>query len=428
MEKDILREHASRREIVGEMHLRRWPTIEPPTLVIQILRLVSENERISAREMLASLPAGSRVTDTDNPKHLVGELPGGTAFVWEAHTEASAFTFFTPIADPADLIGSALDSSTAAALEWAKHLQGETIRATRMAIVSDDAAATPVVDALGLTETDLVSCHIGAGARVWTDFRIDREGFGRMVIAANGTGARDLTRLAQRVQELGNYRNLALLGLPAAHASWAVLNQVEGTLRELSGDVSRPEITDDILLQRVSGLSLDLMSISVGTGYRMSATQAYAQLVEERLAELSPRAIAGFQSLTDFTERRLLPAVRTCAAHTRRVADLSERTASFTSLLRARIETRIENQNARLLESMERSSSLQLRLQQLVEGLSVVALSYYCIGLLGYVLKGIEAADGRFHAPEILALATPLVVISAAMALHRVKRRLFVSV
>ena len=106
------------------------------------------------------------------------------------------------------------------------------------------------------------------------------------------------------------------------------------------------------------------------------------------------------------------------------MTDLSERTASFTGLLRTRVETRIENQNARLLESMERSSSLQLRLQQLVEGLSVVALSYYSIGLLGYLLKGMEAADRRVRAPEILVLATPLVVVGITVALHRLKRRL----
>ena len=419
-----LREHASRRAIVGEMHLRRWPSIEAPTLVIQILRLVPENDRTCAREMLAALPAGSRITDTDNPKHLAGELAEGIAFVWEAHTEANAFTLFLPAACPADLTGLVPDSSIAAALEWALGLQGEVIRATRMVILNDEATAIPVVDALGLAEAELISCHIGARARLWTDFRIGPDGFGRMVIAANGIGGRNLARLVQRVQELGNYRNLALLGLPAARSSWGMLNEIEGALRELSGDVSRPEITDDILLQRVSGLSLDLMSISVSTGYRMNATRAYAQLVEERLAELSPSAIDGFQSLTDFTERRLLPAVRTCAAHARRVRALSERTASFTSLLRTRIETRIENQNARLLESMERSSSLQLRLQQLVEGLSVVALSYYSIGLLGYLLKGIEAADDRVRAPEILALTTPLVVVGITVALHRLKRRL----
>ena len=408
------------------MHLRRWPSIDAPTLVIQILRLVPENDRTCASEILAALQAGSRISDEDNPKHLAGELAGGIGFVWEVHTEADAFTLFLPGAGSPDLAGFAPDSAAAAVLESVLGLHGDVIRATRMVILSDDATAIPVVEALGLAESDLISCHVGGRARLWTDFRIGPDGFGRMVVAANGIAGRDLTRLVQRVQELGNYRNLALLGLPAARSSWGTLNQIEAALRELSSDISRPEMTDDALLRRVSGLSLDLMSISASTGYRMNATRAYAQLVEERLTELSPSAIDGFQSLTDFTERRLLPAVRTCEAHVRRVTDLSERTASFTGLLRTRVETRIENQNARLLESMERSSSLQLRLQQLVEGLSVVALSYYTVGLLGYLLKGIEVADSRVRAPEVLALATPLVVVGITVALHHLRRRLLI--
>jgi uncharacterized membrane-anchored protein len=132
-------------------------------------------------------------------------------------------------------------------------------------------------------------------------------------------------------------------------------------LRRFSTDVARPDLTDDALLERVSALSLDLMSLSTETSYRMSATAAYAQLVEERLAGLLVRPIDGFPSLEDFTQRRLLPAIRTAQAYTNRLNELTAQAAHFTSLLRTRIETRIENQNARLLRSMERSSSLQLR-------------------------------------------------------------------
>ena len=78
------------------MHLRRWPSIDAPTLVIQILRLVPENDRTCASEILAALQAGSRISDEDNPKHLAGELAGGIGFVWEVHTEADAFTLFLP--------------------------------------------------------------------------------------------------------------------------------------------------------------------------------------------------------------------------------------------------------------------------------------------------------------------------------------------
>ena len=50
-----------------------------------------------------------------------------------------------------------------------------------------------------------------------------------------------------------------------------------------------------------------------------------------------------------------------------RLDKLTGRAADLTALLRARIETRIENQNAQLLESMERRAEAQLRLQQLVD-------------------------------------------------------------
>ncbi len=36
---------------------------------------------------------------------------------------------------------------------------------------------------------------------------------------------------------------------------------------------------------------------------------------------------------------------------------------------------------------MNRRAELQLRLQQTVEGLSVAAISYYIVGLFGYVAK-----------------------------------------
>ena len=135
------------------------------------------------------------------------------------------------------------------------------------------------------------------------------------------------------------------------------------------------------------------------------------------------RAIAGYPSLEDFTQRRLLPAIRTVQAYSRRLDDLTARAAHFTSLLRTRVETRIENQNGRLLRSLERSSSLQLRLQQLVEGLSVVALSYYGISLIGYMLKAAEHRFEHFPAAEIVGALVPVVVITMWLGLHRMKAR-----
>ena len=89
----------------------------------------------------------------------------------------------------------------------------------------------------------------------------------------------------------------------------------------------------------------------------MSATQAYAKIVEERLVWLDVASLAGHQTLTDFTDRRLMPAVRTCATVSRRLDELSQRAAWTSSLLRTRIDTALARQNRDLLASMNRRTS-----------------------------------------------------------------------
>jgi uncharacterized membrane-anchored protein len=122
----------------------------------------------------------------------------------------------------------------------------------------------------------------------------------------------------------------------------------------------------------------------------MSATSAYAQLAADRLRDLRPSEVPGYQTLTDFTERRLTPAVRTCQSFSKRLDDLSERAALSSALIRTRIETTLARQSRDLLESMNQRTKLQVRLQQTVEGLSVLAISYYALGILGYIGKAVD--------------------------------------
>lgn len=411
-----LAEHPLRRQVVGEMHLRRWPPLGAAGQVIQVLRIVADADRAAEAAEVAALPAGGMLDPTDNPRHQSGRIAPGITFTWERHSEASALTLFAePKCTPAAL---------ASALGWAESQTGEVIRATRIHLAPNERAAKRLVARLDYLETDLVSCEIGKGVRIWSDFRIGADGLGAVVVAANGTSPGDLSRLVQRLQELGNYRNLALLGFPVAQAHWHELDRIEAALHDLAVDVTRTEIGDDALLERVTALSLELMKISAGSSYRMSATTAYAQLARERLSELAVVPLAGFPSLADFNARRLLPAVRTCSAHDRRCAELSERAARFAALLRTRIETRIEGQNAQLLKSMEQSASLQLRLQQLVEGLSVVALSYYLIGLNVYLLKGAEGYGLHLPVAALTALLVPATLLGTWWVLRRMKRRL----
>jgi len=65
------------------------------------------------------------------------------------------------------------------------------------------------------------------------------------------------------------------------------------------------------------------------------------------------------------------------------MADRAQRAAE---LLRTRVDVERSAQNQALLASMDRRADLQLRLQRTVEGLSVVAISYYAVSLAGYLL------------------------------------------
>ena len=78
-------------------------------------------------------------------------------------------------------------------------MPGEVIRATRLWVAADEEAAENILQQANFVTGELVSCHIGAGARLWSDFRIQPDGYGRLLLAANGLLSGDLSRLLHEV-------------------------------------------------------------------------------------------------------------------------------------------------------------------------------------------------------------------------------------
>jgi hypothetical protein len=120
----------------------------------------------------------------------------------------------------------------------------------------------------------------------------------------------------------------------------------------------------------------------------------------------------GLQTFREFTERRLAPAMSTCASVSARVESLSQRVARATQLLSTRVAVSRERQNQQVLESMNRRAEAQLRLQQTVEGLSVAAITYYVVGLVGYAAKGLKALGWPVHTDLAMAFSIPLVALA----------------
>ena len=173
------------------------------------------------------------------------------------------------------------------------------------------------------------------------------------------------------------------------------------------------------LLDRLTQLAARLESLYASTHARFSATAAYDELVRQRLLDIAEVRIESMQSLRDFMERRLAPAMATCRSTDRRQAALSARIARVGDLLRTRVEVEQQQSSRELLAAMNRRQGLQLKLQSTVEGLSVAAITYYVVGLVSYVVKGAQKYGWPFGVELSSAVAVPIVALAVWLSLQR---------
>lgn len=414
--------HPLRSALTDEMHVRRFPSFTAPMRMTQLVMFTGEQPALDARKHVEALCAKYDVV-APKGKYFAVQL-GGLQLVWEHHTEFSTYSFIKtgpfdhPFNDPV-----LLDVPH----DWVESLPGQVLRATQVAVM-DRYTAEPDQRLLSecFSRADLMSCEVSNGeARIWSDFKLNADGMGRLLIRDQALqSGGDTARLVQRLQELGNYRNMAMLGLPVAQSLTPTLSALEQRLAALTHEIAAGSADEGRLLEDISVLSADLARVTAETRYRMTATRAYAQLVSDRLRSLDVTRVAGYQTLIDFTERRLTPAERTCESFAQRLDDLSQRASWASSLMRTRIETTLERQSTALLHSMNHRTHMQLRLQQTVEGLSVLAISYYFIGILSYAAKPLAHVFPTWDATVMLGIAAPVVVAIAWYAMRRLRYRM----
>jgi len=101
---------------------------------------------------------------------------------------------------------------------------------------------------------------------------------------------------------------------------------------------------------------------------------------------------------------------------------LSEHAARASELLGTRVSVDATAQNHQLLQRMNQRAALQMRLQETVEGLSVVAVSYYAVNLLVYLLA--PFAKNLVSDKTVLAgMLVPPVMLVVWLMVRRIKAR-----
>jgi uncharacterized membrane-anchored protein len=246
-----------------------------------------------------------------------------------------------------------------------------------------------------VSESVAVSSVVAGSAVIAGDFRIDSNGHMRMaVFAAPDTGPNRVGRIVQRLTEIETYKTMSMLGLAMSRELTSDMNGIEGDLSKLVGAMSSNTAKPEATLKSLLSMAADLENLSTRSTFRFGATGAYEALVTQRIDALREVRFEGRQTFAEFMMRRFDPAMRTVKASEGRLANMTNRAIRAGGLLRTRVDVERSAQNQQLLESMDQRADLQLRLQRTVEGLSVVAISYYAVSLVLYILGPLsEAAD-----------------------------------
>ncbi|MBB5514111.1 putative membrane-anchored protein [Rubricella aquisinus] len=417
MDPRVIPDHPQRYELSNELHARPFPEIKGPCRAVHITIMSDDgperDPELDRAHLVALLNRYGAQHPSPDANHYFGPL-GTVQLKWERHTEFVTYTLFAEgVADtpfdgstmrifPDDWLAEApgtVLTSVLVRVEVAKtieHAEGKLKNGITRHFAPESIAVAKVVD---------------DSALVMSDFRIHEQGQVRFAVYVTpDVGPRRIGRIVQRLLEIETYKSGAMLTLPVARDVARKVNALDRELSELVRTMaSQDGEADTQTLDRLLMMSADLEALSANSAFRFGAGGAYAAIMNQRIEVLREKRVASRQTFGEFMMRRFEPAMRTCQSAERRLVELAARTERAANLLRTRVDVGLAQQNRTLLESMDRRAALQLRLQETVEGLSVVAISYYAVSLAGYLLAPFGEALGISKSAVVAVVTVPVI-------------------
>ena len=396
-----------RKQISQELHNRPSPQVNVPTSITHMAVRLTEQERQQEYQQLVSLCQRYSVNPPTIEANCYYQDFAGFELRWERHLEFSSYSFIRKG------VGQSLFDGYAIAYvpqEWFDNIVGELVSAVNIVISEDKLSEQALLDAFEGHQV-LGSQVADNRANVYASFRIHSDGFGRIIIQSNSLNSYQAGRLMQRMLEIQTYQMMALLSLPIARSLSPDVAKMEHDLVDINQKMAAVgEIDDSEMLDKLSDLAGKTEQLIANISYRFSATNAYYDLVCSRLEQLKETDIEGIEQINEFVTRRLSPGIRTCQALSVRLDELTRRIARASSLLRTRVDLTIEQQNQQLLSAINQRGEVQLRLQQMVEGVSIAAMAYYLMGLLDYMLDAVNISGFHLNKVLVKGFAVPILL------------------
>ncbi|MCF1707208.1 DUF3422 domain-containing protein [Tabrizicola sp. J26] len=421
-------DHPLRYALTNELHARPFPTLQAPcTAVFLAIKQpgdAANRDRDREREhLLALLDRHGSPHPQPDATHFSGSI-GRHELKWESHTEFVTYSAFSsgvsarPF-DPAEMQVFPDD--------WLESAPGTRLVALMVRVEpmpKDEAEISAKLEEWFVPESLACSRVVDDVAIIAGDFRIDPAGITRFAVFVRpDTGARRIGRIVQRLCEIETYRTTSMLGLIRARKLNGRLNGIDMQLSELAGRLDDAAQSAETTLHRLLAISAELESLASRTSFRFAATSAYEAIVNQRIEVLREERLGGRQTFGEFMMRRYDPAMRTVKSAQTRLTSLIERAQRAADLLRTRVDVERSAQNQKLLESMDRRADLQLKLQRTVEGLSVVAISYYAVNLAAYAAYPLTEPLHIDHGTA-MAMFTPIIVLLVWLGIRRIHKKI----
>ncbi|MEP6671483.1 MAG: DUF3422 domain-containing protein [Chthoniobacter sp.] len=418
--------HSQYRELHAELLARPFPVVAGQVMVAHRAILFTAEEVGAHRAAIAALATYPGVVAGPDEQGFQLLRVGAVDLRIERHGEFTSFTVFAPQSG-VPFAESAIDLLPAG---WMEGIPGRVLAAVEIAseqVAAEEAGTGKTMERVleYFAQDRLVGGWVVERvASVWSTFRLDERGATRFLVQVHRLTTGRYGRLLQRLVEIETYRLAAMLSLPLARDLLPEVEMLEAqhvALVERIGVMDAGE--ERALLGDLTNLSLAAERLQARCGSRFSRTESYARILSARVRELREEQVPGYQTISEFFDRRLAQALHTCSRADAGLRALSARVQSTTGLLRTRVEVNLQSQNQQLLASVDRRAAAQLRLQHNVEGLSVVVLTYYLANLLKLALEGTEAAGYEVKPLLIVALVLPLLAGGVWWAVRRARHQ-----
>jgi uncharacterized membrane-anchored protein len=422
-----IEDHPLRYELTNELHARPFPTLGAPCTAVYLA--IKRGQDAAKRDRAADMVHLIALLDRYGAKH---PQPGATHYFgeigrhrlkWESHTEMVTYTVFSDGVSERPFDPTDFDVFPT---EWLSQAPGQRMTSAMIRVVPwTSREATR--DDLGrwfVSESVAVARVLEDAGVIAGDFRIDPAGHLRFSLhVAPETGQRRIGRIVQRLCEIETYKTMSMLGFVRVREMSRQMGETDSRLSRLVDDMTSGSQPAEDTLQGLLEVSAELEALVAQSSFRFGATAAYEQIVHQRIEALREARFDGRQTFHEFMMRRYDPAMRTVAATKERLRAMSDRAMRAGDLLRTGVDVARSAQNQALLESMDRRADVQLRLQRTVEGLSVVAISYYAVSLAGYLLYPLTEVLGLSKGMVTAAVTLPVVGLVWWMV-QRIRKKL----